>query len=565
MNIGGINSIRSLIRVYLLNWQIIPIICGSLLFLSFQQPNSASSIVDLIDSKKYRQAKTEIDILLKTTQDVFEMARLLQLKADSYYYLNEVDSSLAFYLKSIQVFEDNNLVNDYYYHEAISHAGFCYRELGQLNKALFFYHRAVELATELKDSLEIAASYSNLGSTYAKIGDLAKATDYYRIAYEIDLNNKDTMAIGFDLRNLSEMQVLNQNYSEAITYAKSSIILLSESDGNANSLGLRLSLLAKSFMGLEQYDSAAYYLNLSTTEFLKLGDSLNLSLNWNTQSLIELKRNNLSNALSLAQKGLQYLSSLQDESVYKIEVRETIISIYLKKEEYKRALPLIEENLKTANDLGLLYSKRNALRQRAYVFEMQNDYERAIADYKSFKLLNDSIATEETQQRLAELTIKYDVDNLNQTNNILQLENKLAKTENRRKDARLRWILFASLMTIIGITVVALMYNSRGKLKNQLLSEEIDNLRNQIKLAVEGDTSAYNLDFQSINDKLQTPLSEREIEILSLALSDMSNSQIADKVFVSVNTVKFHLKNIYDKLGVASRKEALQFALRTNH
>jgi DNA-binding CsgD family transcriptional regulator len=496
---------------------------------------------------------------------VFEIARLLQLKADSYYYLNEVDSSLAFYLKSIQVFEDNNLVNDYYYHEAISHAGFCYRELGQLNKALFFYHRAVELATELKDSLEIAASYSNLGSTYAKIGDLAKATDYYRIAYEIDLNNKDTMAIGFDLRNLSEMQVLNQNYSEAITYAKSSIILLSESDGNANSLGLRLSLLAKSFMGLEQYDSAAYYLNLSTTEFLKLGDSLNLSLNWNTQSLIELKRNNLSNALSLAQKGLQYLSSLQDESVYKIEVRETIISIYLKKEEYKRALPLIEENLKTANDLGLLYSKRNALRQRAYVFEMQNDYERAIADYKSFKLLNDSIATEETQQRLAELTIKYDVDNLNQTNNILQLENKLAKTENRRKDARLRWILFASLMTIIGITVVALMYNSRGKLKNQLLSEEIDNLRNQIKLAVEGDTSAYNLDFQSINDKLQTPLSEREIEILSLALSDMSNSQIADKVFVSVNTVKFHLKNIYDKLGVASRKEALQFALRTNH
>ena len=548
----------------MLSLRIISVILCSFIFLSFQQPEHVSSIVNLIDSHKYQQAITEIDDLLKKTQDAYEMARLLQLKADSYYYLNEVDSSLAYYLKSIEGFENNNLVNEYYYLEAISHAGFCNRELGQLNEALFYYHQAVELASELKDSIEIANSYSNLGSTYAKIGNLVRATDYYKIAYDLDLINKDTMAIGFDLRNLAEMQILSQNYGEAISYIKSSIELLSESKGNANSLGIRLGLLAKSFVGLNEYDSAVYYLNLSSNEFLRLGDSLNLALNWNTLSSIELKRNKLSEALPLAQKSLEYLSSLQDESVYKIEVRETISSIYSARGEYNQALLLIEANLKAADESGLLYSRRNALRQRASVYEGQKNYEKALADYKSYKLLNDSISTNETQQRLAELTIKYDVDNLNQANEILQLENKLAKTENRRKDARLRWILFASALLITGTGVVALMYNSRQKLKNQLLSEEIDNLRNQIKLAVEGDTTAYNLDFKSINNKLQTPLSDREIEILNLALSDLSNSQIADKVFVSVNTVKFHLKNVYDKIGVASRKEALQFALRTN-
>ncbi|MEQ8532548.1 MAG: helix-turn-helix transcriptional regulator, partial [Imperialibacter sp.] len=63
--------------------------------------------------------------------------------------------------------------------------------------------------------------------------------------------------------------------------------------------------------------------------------------------------------------------------------------------------------------------------------------------------------------------------------------------------------------------------------------------------------------------RLAQPLSEREFEILTHALSNLNNSEIAEKVFVSVNTVKYHLKNIYEKLGVTNRKEALQFALST--
>ncbi|MEP4597726.1 MAG: helix-turn-helix transcriptional regulator, partial [Cyclobacteriaceae bacterium] len=64
-----------------------------------------------------------------------------------------------------------------------------------------------------------------------------------------------------------------------------------------------------------------------------------------------------------------------------------------------------------------------------------------------------------------------------------------------------------------------------------------------------------------LNKRLITPLSDREFEILMLAVSDKSNSEIADQIFVSVNTVKYHLKNIYEKLGVSNRKEALQFAI----
>lgn len=56
------------------------------------------------------------------------------------------------------------------------------------------------------------------------------------------------------------------------------------------------------------------------------------------------------------------------------------------------------------------------------------------------------------------------------------------------------------------------------------------------------------------------PLSEREEEILRLLASGLSNKEIANRVFVSENTVKFHLKNIYSKLGVSSRLQATSAA-----
>ena len=58
------------------------------------------------------------------------------------------------------------------------------------------------------------------------------------------------------------------------------------------------------------------------------------------------------------------------------------------------------------------------------------------------------------------------------------------------------------------------------------------------------------------------PLSEREIEVLKLAASGISNKEIAEQLFLSPRTVQAHLGNIFNKLGVASRTEAVLYGLR---
>ena len=60
----------------------------------------------------------------------------------------------------------------------------------------------------------------------------------------------------------------------------------------------------------------------------------------------------------------------------------------------------------------------------------------------------------------------------------------------------------------------------------------------------------------------QLEISKRELEILNLLTEGHSNQEIATKLFVSLSTVKTHIQNLYEKLDVKRRTQAIEKAKR---
>jgi len=65
---------------------------------------------------------------------------------------------------------------------------------------------------------------------------------------------------------------------------------------------------------------------------------------------------------------------------------------------------------------------------------------------------------------------------------------------------------------------------------------------------------------QSFNRRNDSPLSNRETEVLQAIAQGKSYTKIATELFVTKDTVRSHIKNIYQKLSVNSKAEALQVA-----
>lgn len=79
-----------------------------------------------------------------------------------------------------------------------------------------------------------------------------------------------------------------------------------------------------------------------------------------------------------------------------------------------------------------------------------------------------------------------------------------------------------------------------------------------LEIAISNHASGINeklpaLSIEKINKQLLSHLTEREFEIVCLVYDGITTNQIAERIFVSVNTVKTHLKNIYLKLDANTR------------
>jgi DNA-binding NarL/FixJ family response regulator len=101
--------------------------------------------------------------------------------------------------------------------------------------------------------------------------------------------------------------------------------------------------------------------------------------------------------------------------------------------------------------------------------------------------------------------------------------------------------------------------------KNIPLEKLIDSLVELENGGAPMSTNIARMVVSSFHRNRQSPLSNRELEVLELLSSGKSYSTIADQLFVDKETVKSHIKNIYLKLEVHSKAEAIEKAKKSKY
>jgi len=109
--------------------------------------------------------------------------------------------------------------------------------------------------------------------------------------------------------------------------------------------------------------------------------------------------------------------------------------------------------------------------------------------------------------------------------------------------------IIAIVFTILGVWLALKLV--KPKIETRIIEKEVF-----IETAPTGEINQKEIE--------KLGISKRELDVLGLMATGLSNEEIAEKLFVSLNTVKTHSSNIFSKLDVKRRTQAVEKAKRLN-
>lgn len=389
------------------------------------------------------------------------------------------------------------------------------------------YDTAIQLmiaSREIREKIDderISSSVNNIGNAYYKMGDYDRALEYYEEAAMLKEKYDQKLSLSNTLNNIGIILKNQSKYEEAIPYYEKSL-LIAEEYNDRNKQANAHNNLGTLFHEINEYPKAEMHLKKAIEIKKEMNDKAGLFNSYNTYAELLSETSRFSEAL-----------------------------------EYIQLAEVLEEQIGTT-----MYSA-DGLLMKSYVLKNLGRFKDALEVYREAYITKIEQVNEDRNEKIAEWEAKFETTQKKAEIQRLSLETELQQAEIRNTRILLVTGVGSSLVAIV---LVIIIYNQRHKkhlAEKEAQELQIEALEKRL-LDLNITPSEMDLNPEDLNEKIHTPLSERELEVLKLTLEGKSNSEIADSLFVSVSTIKFHLRNTYGKLGVNNRKEALDYVVKTS-
>lgn len=417
---------------------------------------------------------------------------------------------------------------------------------------------------------------NNLGSIYYYLGQYEKSIDYYLQSLKIrekkkNYNDPKTLKkIAQSYNNIGLLLKSQKNYTDALKYYNKAIEIKKELQ-DANGLIISYSNIGVIFMQQDSLSQAKKYFQKAIVLADSVQDFSSKAMLYNNQGLLYERFNISDSARINFNRSINLYDSIQDYHG-KSTALVNLASYYLD----------VDEIIK-ANETGiaaLSQGRKNnspevvmtALLLLSKINETINP-NKALTFMSEYIALKDSINDIKIVNKVNQTAIMYETEKKETQIVLLEKEQEISLKNSEQKDLvisrnntyMLGLIIVIILLLILGCFIFLFLRSKKraAEEKANTLHEQhqraIDNLRNKLEQQLEtvhNNKVHFKINQAELNRYLLNPLSERELEVLDSIASGLTNKEIGEKLFISVNTVKTHVLKIYEKLDVQNRTAA---------
>jgi len=453
---------------------------------------------------------------------------------------------------------EDSIAADLFFNLGIAHG-----KLYHIDSSKLFFNQALSLVAQTSfDLLEIGV-LNGLGNIARMESNNELSMQYFQQALKKTQTKDEKVYNDWSaklLGNLAGIYFDLEEFATALVYCQEALLLAKKAENNRNiaqiynQLSYLYSELDSTYQGLEYSKQAAIYLKKSNDSLSLVYQYYSLGLGYFKIDDLAKSKENFLNAKKLAEvfnEAETYAGCLQRLGL--IELQQSNIMI---------AKSYASAALRYSKKHQLLTHQKGAYNLLYQIAINERAYKKALSFRNEYYDLKDSIGNVEIQNRINELNAKYESEKKETEIATLNIENRLAQSELNEKRIFQAFLTVVIFMLLAVGVFVFFTQKQKSKLKQQAMLGEISEMRIEIKALLGKYEGQLDMNMDELNQKLVNPLSEREFDIFGQVFSQKSNQEIADVLFVSINTVKTHLKNIYSKLGVSNRKEALSIVLK---
>ena len=465
---------------------------------------SLDSLVKIADSESARLAKQLPDSLLAK---YYQQVGLMCYKKTAF------DQASDYFIKSEHFFKKAGLAGKAV--GMLSNQAVLQEIMGNYQEAINMYIEAATYFSDHNDSQSLGTVYTNIAVAYQEMGFPDKSLNYNHLGLNIRQNKLDTLATATNINNIGVLyDEFYHQPDSALHYYQHAVNIYQKYKATVK-WAYALNNVAR--------------IHIEKKNNLLAGRELDRAY-----ALMDSMGNSLGKAKVLRNQGELYFSMLNNQKA--VEVFNRAFSDFKKAKDKKSMLEVSE-----------LLSK---------VYLAGGNYAKATEYMGIMNQIKDSLISNESKSIIAEMETKYQVKEKNKAIKLLELQDEL-----NQKKINFQFWLIALLGVIFILILVVFLFNvNRNKLKQQQLRLELQNYLLQIRKMQSEIEESKPLEPQpnGMPKFDEYDLTEREKEVLQMIARGYKNSEIGEKLFVSENTIKTHIKNIYVKLDVKNRVEALK-------